>query len=104
MKKTFLKIVSRLAKKVAACCNPRKRKNGLVNYYAEIPDKFFKKYKFLLYPQKDCPFCSGKGFEWVEAGEELSAHDYRDVCRCMKRHKDFQNRIIAEVQDVGTSL
>lgn len=97
VKKTFLSLMSRLAKKVATFCNPRKRKNSLVNHYANIPDKFFKKYKFLLYPRKDCKFCRGAGYELDDRTDVESNYNYHDVCRCMKRHKDFQNRIIDEV-------
>ena len=31
---------------------------------------------------KECIWCEGQGFEWVECGNELSGFDYRQPCRC----------------------
>jgi len=33
-------------------------------------------------PDDDCTWCYGKGFEWIECGNEHSGYDYRQPCRC----------------------
>jgi len=39
--------------------------------------------------KKDCPWCEGKGYEWVECGE-LSGYDYREPCRCILRRPPYR--------------
>jgi len=42
--------------------------------------------EFLPLPLKTCPWCEGRGYEWIETGDsELSGYDYRQPCRCRFR-------------------
>ena len=36
-------------------------------------------------PNKNCPWCSGYGYEWIDCGDiALSGYDYRRLCRCLE--------------------
>ncbi len=39
-------------------------------------------------PIGNCPWCEGKGYEWVECGD-LSGYDYREPCRCILNRRPF---------------
>jgi len=46
-------------------------------------------HEFLPLALKNCVWCKGYGFEWIEAAKDefvdLSGYDYRHPCRCRYR-------------------